>query len=257
MLTLESAGSGTLHPMDCHPGVAHVVAVLADRGGQRPHHRTPPAPTPRRSTSRWTRCRRRSTRSRRNWGRPSTALTRLSRTAQQPQRDPGRAAQERRRRHRDPVRTQPAGQHADPQRQRPARGARRRAGRRSSACWPTRRRWPSSCPDWCTTTRSKLAPTLEKLNSVTAMLEKNRDNIAKALPGSGEISRSPRARPCPAASYYNAFVPNLCYPRNSSAVPRLRVRVPAVGVDAGQPPDNAGPRALIPVARTTAFRRPG
>lgn len=29
----------------------------------------------------------------------------------------------------------------------------------------------------------ELAPTLEKLNSVTAMLEKNRDNIAKALPG--------------------------------------------------------------------------
>lgn len=30
---------------------------------------------------------------------------------------------------------------------------------------------------------SKLAPTLERLNSVTAMLEKNRDNISKALPG--------------------------------------------------------------------------
>jgi phospholipid/cholesterol/gamma-HCH transport system substrate-binding protein len=29
----------------------------------------------------------------------------------------------------------------------------------------------------------ELAPTLEKLNSVTAMLEKNRDNIGKALPG--------------------------------------------------------------------------
>lgn len=28
-----------------------------------------------------------------------------------------------------------------------------------------------------------LTPTLQKLNSVTAMLEKNRDNIAKALPG--------------------------------------------------------------------------
>ena len=30
---------------------------------------------------------------------------------------------------------------------------------------------------------SKLAPTLDRLNSVAAMLEKNRDNIAKALPG--------------------------------------------------------------------------
>ncbi len=30
---------------------------------------------------------------------------------------------------------------------------------------------------------SKLKPTLDRLNSVAAMLEKNRDNIAKALPG--------------------------------------------------------------------------
>ena len=30
---------------------------------------------------------------------------------------------------------------------------------------------------------SKLTPTLDRLNSVAAMLEKNRDNIAKALPG--------------------------------------------------------------------------
>ena len=29
----------------------------------------------------------------------------------------------------------------------------------------------------------ELAPTLEKLNAVTAMLEKNRDNLAKMLPG--------------------------------------------------------------------------
>jgi phospholipid/cholesterol/gamma-HCH transport system substrate-binding protein len=35
---------------------------------------------------------------------------------------------------------------------------------------------------------SKLAPTLEKLNSVTAMLEKNRDNIAKALPSLAKYS---------------------------------------------------------------------
>ena len=33
----------------------------------------------------------------------------------------------------------------------------------------------------------ELAPTLEKLNAVTAMLEKNRDNLAKMLPGVGEI----------------------------------------------------------------------
>ena len=34
VLTLESKGDGTMHPNGRHPGVAHRVAVLADRGGQ-------------------------------------------------------------------------------------------------------------------------------------------------------------------------------------------------------------------------------
>jgi len=54
----------------------------------------------------------------------------------------------------------------------------------------------------------ELAPTLDKLNSVTAMLEKNRDNIAKALPGlakfSGELGDVVSNGP-----YYNAYVANL------------------------------------------------
>ncbi len=59
---------------------------------------------------------------------------------------------------------------------------------------------------------SKLAPTLEKLNSVTAVLEKNRDNINKALPGlkkfeitTGEAIASMYA--------YSAFVPNFNIPQ--------------------------------------------
>jgi phospholipid/cholesterol/gamma-HCH transport system substrate-binding protein len=58
---------------------------------------------------------------------------------------------------------------------------------------------------------SRLAPTLDKLNSVTKMLEKNRDNIAKALPGlkkfeltSGETVSN--------GYYYDAYVPNLVLP---------------------------------------------
>jgi phospholipid/cholesterol/gamma-HCH transport system substrate-binding protein len=58
---------------------------------------------------------------------------------------------------------------------------------------------------------SKLKPTLDRLNSVTAVLEKNRDNIAKALPGlkkfeitSGESVSN--------GFYYNAYVPNLAIP---------------------------------------------
>ena len=89
-----------------------------------------------------------------------------------------------------------------------------------------------------------LAPTLEKLNSFNAMLEKNRDNIAKALPGlakyeltQGEIVAN--------GAYYNALIPNI------SPAQILQPFLDYVfgfrrGVDAGQPPDNAGPRAEIP-----------
>ena len=90
----------------------------------------------------------------------------------------------------------------------------------------------------------ELAPTLQKLNRVTAMLEKNRDNLAKMLPGAakyyltqGEIVSN--------GAYYNAFVPNLIFgqllqPFLDYAFGFRR------GVNAGQPPDNAGPRAELP-----------
>ena len=58
------------------------------------------------------------------------------------------------------------------------------------------------------------------------MLEKNRDNLAKMLPGlakyymtQGEIVSN--------GAYYNAFVPNLQPGAAPAAVPGLRVRVPA------------------------------
>jgi phospholipid/cholesterol/gamma-HCH transport system substrate-binding protein len=95
-----------------------------------------------------------------------------------------------------------------------------------------------------TDNEKELAPTLERLNRVNEMLEKNRDNIAKALPGlakyeltQGEIVAN--------GAYYNALIPNiqpaqLLQPFLDYAFGFRR------GVDAGQPPDNAGPRAEIP-----------
>ena len=91
---------------------------------------------------------------------------------------------------------------------------------------------------------AKLAPTLDKLNSVTAVLQKNRDNIAKALPGlakyeitNGELVAN--------GSYYNAFVANLS--PNQILQPFLDYALGfRRGVNAGQPPDNAGPRAELP-----------
>ncbi|CAA0127687.1 Uncharacterised protein [Mycolicibacterium vanbaalenii] len=90
----------------------------------------------------------------------------------------------------------------------------------------------------------QLAPALERLNNVVAMLERNRDNLAKILPGAakyyltqGEIVSN--------GAYYNALVPNiqpaqLLQPFLEYAFGFRR------GVDAGQPPDNAGPRAELP-----------
>jgi phospholipid/cholesterol/gamma-HCH transport system substrate-binding protein len=90
----------------------------------------------------------------------------------------------------------------------------------------------------------ELAPTLEQLNVVIAMLEKNKANLAKMLPGAakyyltqGEIVSN--------GAYYNALIPNiqpaqLLQPFLDYAFGFRR------GINAGQPPDNAGPRAELP-----------
>ncbi len=90
----------------------------------------------------------------------------------------------------------------------------------------------------------ELAPTLERLNRVTAMLEKNRDNIAKALPGLAKFQVT-QGETVSNGFYYNAYVPNL------QPAQLLQPFFDYIfgfrrGVDAGQPPDNAGPRAELP-----------
>lgn len=55
---------------------------------------------------------------------------------------------------------------------------------------------------------AKLAPTLDRLNSVTAVLEKNRDNIAKALPGLSKYQKT-LGEAVSSGFYYQAFVPNM------------------------------------------------
>lgn len=91
---------------------------------------------------------------------------------------------------------------------------------------------------------AELAPTLERLNRVTAMLEKNRDNLAKALPGLKKYQIT-QGEAVANGFYYNAFIPNLSLPQ------LLQPFMDYIfgfrrGVDAGQPPDNAGPRAELP-----------
>lgn len=91
----------------------------------------------------------------------------------------------------------------------------------------------------------ELAPTLDKLNAVAAMLEKNRDNLAKALPGLAKFEVT-QGESVSNGAYYQSFVPNLIsgqfiQPFLDYAAGFRR------GVDAGQPPDNAGPRAEFPI----------
>lgn len=90
----------------------------------------------------------------------------------------------------------------------------------------------------------QLAPIMAKLNAVTAMLEKNRDNIAKALPGLAKFQVT-QGETVSNGFYYNAYVPNLI--PGQTIQPFLDYAFGfRRGVDAGQPPDNAGPRAEFP-----------
>lgn len=89
-----------------------------------------------------------------------------------------------------------------------------------------------------------LAPTLDRVNTVLAMLERQRDNLSKALPGFVKFQLT-QGETVSSGFYYNAYVPNvqpaqLLQPFFDYALGFRR------GTNAGQPPDNAGPRAEIP-----------
>ncbi|PQP42400.1 MCE family protein [Mycolicibacterium sp. jd] len=90
----------------------------------------------------------------------------------------------------------------------------------------------------------ELAPTLEKLNTVAEMLERNRDNITASLKGLAKYQVT-QGEAVNNGFFYNGFASNLLpgpaiQPFLDYALGYRR------GVDAGQPPDNAGPRAEFP-----------
>lgn len=92
---------------------------------------------------------------------------------------------------------------------------------------------------------AELAPTLEKLNSVLAMLERNRDTIAETLPRLAKYQIT-LGETVSSGPYYSAYIPNLDLP------PVLQPFFDYAfgfrrGTNAGQPPDNAGPRAELPI----------
>ena len=89
-----------------------------------------------------------------------------------------------------------------------------------------------------------LAPTLQRLNSVLAMLENQRDNLSKALPGLAKFELT-QGETVSSGFYYNAYVPNVITPQLIQPFFDYAFGFRR-GTDAGQPPDNAGPRAEIP-----------
>jgi phospholipid/cholesterol/gamma-HCH transport system substrate-binding protein len=91
---------------------------------------------------------------------------------------------------------------------------------------------------------AKLAPSLEKLNSVTAMLEKNRDNLSKALPGLAKYELT-QGETVSSGFYYNPFIPNLFTLQFFQWLFDYTWGFRAFGAP-GVPPDTAGPRALFP-----------
>ena len=89
-----------------------------------------------------------------------------------------------------------------------------------------------------------LAPALEKLNAVSEILQRNNDNIGKAMSGLAKFQLT-QAEAVNNGYYYNAYVSNLS--PGQTLQPFLDYALGfRRGVDAGQPPDNAGPRAEFP-----------
>ncbi|MDZ4264835.1 MAG: MCE family protein [Mycobacterium sp.] len=94
---------------------------------------------------------------------------------------------------------------------------------------------------------AELAPTLDRLNAVTAMLERSRDNIAEMLPALAKFQIT-LGETVANGFYYNAYVPdllpgNLLQPFLDYAFGFRR------GADPGRPADRTAPRAEFPLPR--------
>lgn len=102
--------------------------------------------------------------------------------------------------------------------------------------------------------RAQLEPALVKLNSVLKVLDRNREDLGRALPLLAKFQSS-FSEIVASGPYYTAYVPNLIpgqllQPFFDYAFGFRR------GTDAGQPPDDAGPRAELPFPYNGIPERP-
>ncbi len=93
---------------------------------------------------------------------------------------------------------------------------------------------------------AKLAPTLERLNRVNKVLERNRDNIAKALPGLAKYQIT-LAEAVSSGGYYTAYLPNFQPPQLLQPFLDYAFGFRRGAFGSGAPPDTAGPRAEVPL----------
>ncbi len=92
----------------------------------------------------------------------------------------------------------------------------------------------------------QLAPTLERLNRVNAVLVKNRDNLAKALPGAAKYQTT-LAEAVSSGGYYTAYVPNFQPAQLLQPFLDYAFGFRRGPFGAGAPPATAGPRAELPL----------
>jgi phospholipid/cholesterol/gamma-HCH transport system substrate-binding protein len=91
---------------------------------------------------------------------------------------------------------------------------------------------------------AELAPALEQMNRVTEVLERNRDNLEESLRGLAKYQLT-QGEAVNNGFYYYGFASNLL--PGPAIQPFLDYALGfRRGVNAGQPPDNAGPRSEFP-----------
>lgn len=90
----------------------------------------------------------------------------------------------------------------------------------------------------------QLAPTLERLNRVNEVLVRNRDNIAKAIPGLAKYQQT-LGEAVASGSYYTAYVPNFQQPELLQPFLDYAFGFRRGPFGSGRPPADAGPRSEV------------
>ena len=93
---------------------------------------------------------------------------------------------------------------------------------------------------------AKLAPTLERLNRVNDVLIRNRDNLAKAIPGLAKYQVT-LSEAVSTGGFYTAYLPNFSPPQTLQPFIDYAFGFRRGEFGSGRPPAEVGPRAEVPL----------